>query len=300
MPIAGGLIAAGGSLIGGNQQANSAQNAANAGAQGSRDAINASLAFYNQNRQDNYGGMVTGNSALRRIADMYGLDYYTGQPSWGGVQSSGGDTSTHRPSTMQRMLDPGGLIWNQTSETTPMEFSAGGGSGGGNDMPGSIAHGDGETDFSSFFMTPDFLVRQQQGERAMDRRAASLGGYRSGGNDADHMTFGAQLGAEGYGSYLNTLLNLAGYGQQATGQVGASGQTFGSNIGSSAQHAGDMRASGYQNAGAARGDAWSGVGAGLGSMFGRSGWGGGGGYAPYAPTNWGGVGNSGFGSMFGG
>lgn len=279
MPVAGAAIALGGSLIGGNQQANAAQDAGNAGAQGGRDAIAANVAFYNQNRQDNYGSMVTGNSALRQLAQLYGLDFYTGQPSWDGVQMSGGQTTTDRPSTLQRMLDPGGLWWSQTSSTTPLTFGTGGGGPGGTGSgsggaPGSIQTGGGMPDNSSFYMSPDFLVRMQEGLRAGDRQAAARGGYRGGSHDIDTMRFSANLGAQGFNDYRGALMTMAGFGQQATGQVGNSGQTFGSNIGSAAQNMGNARASGYMNAGNARADAWNGVGSALGSMWGNQGWGG--------------------------
>lgn len=302
MPVAGAAVAAGGSLIGGNQAANAAQDAGNAGAQGSRDAIAAQMAFYNQNRQDNYGGMVLGNSALQRIGQMYGLDTYSGQPSWGGISMSGGETSTDRPSFLERLHDPGGLIWQQESSTTPLQFQTGGGGGGssgtasnnpnpttpggpgpnpnnpGGVVPPSgtnptggqnpITPGTGTADFSSFYQTPDYLVRQQEGMAGLDRGAAARGRLYSGGHDADRMRFGANLGAQGFGSYLDTLFRAAGYGSNATGNVGASGNQFGAGIGQSSQNAGNARASGYAGAGQAWGDAWNGVGAAAGDLWG--------------------------------
>jgi hypothetical protein len=279
MPAAGAIIGAAGSLIGGNQQANAAQDAANAGAQGSRDAIAANMAFYNQSRQDNYGHMVTGNSALRRIAEMYGLDYSTAQPSWDGIQMSGGETTTDKPSFLERLHDPGGLFFQQTSETTPLSFSTGGGSGtGGGTNAGTtsggsgnpIATGTGKADFSSFYQTPDFLVRQREGIQGLDRGAAARGRLFSGGADADRMRFSADLGAQGFGSYLNTLMGIAGLGTSANQTVGGAGQTFGSGIANASQNAGDHRASGYAGAGAARGDAWNGVGSAFGDWWGSS------------------------------
>lgn len=280
MPVAGAAVAAGGSLIGGNQAANAAQDAGNAGAQGGRDAIAANAAFYNQSRQDNYGQMVTGNSALRRIADMYGLDYSTAQPSWNGVSVSGGETTTDKPSFLERLHDPGGLFFQQESSTTPMQFSTGGGggsggggtagAGGGASSGNPIATGTGQADFSSFYKTPDYLARYDEGLSALDRGAAARGRLFSGGADADRMRFGAQQGAQGFQSYLGTLMNLAGFGQQATGQVGAAGQQFGSNIGSASQNMANHRASGYAGAGAARSDAWNGVGSAVGDLWGSS------------------------------
>ena len=285
MPIAGAAVAAGGSLIGGNQNAAAAQDAANAGAQGSRDAINAGLAVYNQQRGDNYNGMIVGNSALNRIADMYGLDYYNGVPSIEGISVTGGETSVSRPSTMQRMLDPGGLIWSQESSTTPMQFSGGGsGSGtgygtgtGGNvdNAPvggnqGQIVRGDGEADFSSFYETPDFIVRRDEAMQGRDRTAAARGRLNSGGHEADVMRLSADLGAQGYGGYLNTLFNLAGHGSNATNTVTSAGGQFGANTGSYLQNMGNARASGYAAAGQARSDALNGVGSAFGDLWGQS------------------------------
>jgi hypothetical protein len=297
MPVAGAAIAAGGSLIAGRRNARAAENAADAGAQGSRDAIAAQMAFYNQNRQDNYGGMVTGNSALRRIAEMYGLDYSTAQPSWNGVSMSGGEATSDSPSTMQRMLDPGGLIWQGSSSTTPLQFQTG---GGGDTNPGTpdplqpnqplptnqnnpppfmpggnpIATGSGTADFSSFYRTPDYLVREREGIQALDRGAAARGRLYSGGADADRMRFGADLGAQGFGSYLGTLMNLAGYGGNATQAVGSAGGQAAAGIGNASQNMGAARASGYLNAAQARNDGWNGFGTALGSLWGNQGWGG--------------------------
>jgi hypothetical protein len=251
LPVAGAIAGAAGSIIGGNRQANAARDAANAQLQGSREAIGANMAFYNQGRQDNYGNMVTGGSALRQLAGLYGLDYYTGQPSWDGVSTSGG------------------------TGRNPMTFSAGGsgqgGAGGQGGMPGTIATGTGMTDYSPFYMSPDYQVRQQEGQQAIDRRNAAMGGYRGGGGDLDTMRFNANLGAQGFGDYRNTLLNLAGFGSQANSQVGAAGQQFGSNIANASQSAGNARASGYLNAGNARNDAWNGVGSAFGQLWGNHG-----------------------------
>lgn len=273
MPAAGLIGSLVGSAVQGNQNANAAQDAANAAQAGSRDQIGANVAFYNQARQDNYGQMVTGNSALRRIAEMYGLDYSTAQPSWEGVSLSGGETTTDRPSTMQRMLDPGGLIWQQESSTSPLSFSTGGGGsgGGGTNTSGNpIATGTGTADFSSFYRTPDFLVREREGIQALDRGAAARGRLYSGGADADRMRFGADLGAQGFGSYLGTLMGLAGYGSNAAGQIGSAGQTFGSNIGNAAGDAGRHRASGYLGMGAARSNMWDQFGSAWGDYYGSS------------------------------
>lgn len=284
----GAVIQGGASLLGGKQQSDAAQNASMAEQQGARDAINANMAVYNQNRQDNYGGMVLGNSAQSMLARLYGLDYYDGLPSWNGVTMTGGQTTTEKKkrTLFDKITDPlnvadqfGGTSYDpmgffssgSSTSTSPMEFSAGNAAGG-TGAPGNVVRGTGQGDLSSFTLSPDYQVRLNQGLNGMDRRAAAMGGYRSGRHDADTMQYSAELGAAGFGDYRNTLLNLAGYGQQAVNQVGQAGRDFGYQSGNALQNAGSSRASGYINSANARSNA-------LNSMAGTFGdwWGGRGG-----------------------
>lgn len=260
----GAVVQGGAALLGGKQQGDAAQQASMAQQQGSRDAINAGLAVYNQGRQDNYGSMVLGNSAQNMLAKLYGLSYYDGMPSWDGISVSGGETTTQKKkrSLFDKFTDPanlagqfGGTSYDpmgffssgSNTSTSPMVFGAGG-SGGSGGAPGNIVQGTGQGDMSSFFLSPDYQVRMTEGANGLNRLAAARGGFRSGRNDADQMQFASNLGAQGFGDYRNTLLNLAGYGQQATQQVGQAGSQFGYQAGQASQNAGNARASGYTNA----------------------------------------------------
>jgi hypothetical protein len=253
-------------LLGGKQQRDAAQSASLAEQQGGRDAINAGLAVYNQNRQDNYNNMVVGNSALSQLAQLYGLNYYDGQPSYGGITVTGGETTEKKKkrSLFDKFTDPlniadqfGGTSYDPAglfssgvnTSTSPMQFGAGGGGAGfgGGSAPGNIVQGGGMPDYSAFYMSPDFLVRQREGIQGLDRGAAARGRLYSGGADADRMRLSADIGAQGFGDYRNSLLNLAGYGQQATSQVGQQGSQLGALAGNAAQNAGNARASGYIN-----------------------------------------------------
>ena len=130
--------------------------------------------------------------------------------------------------------------------------------------------GDGEADFSSFYETPDFIVRRDEAMQGRDRTAAARGRLNSGGHEADVMRLSADLGAQGYGGYLNTLFNLAGHGSNATNTVTSAGGQFGANTGSYLQNMGNARASGYAAAGQARSDALNGVGSAFGDLWGQS------------------------------
>lgn len=255
-----------GEAVQGNQQRVAADNAANSSIQGNRDAINAGMAVYNQNRQDNYNNMVVGNSALNMLAKMYGLDHYTGTPSYQGITVSGGETTVDKPSTFQKFMDPGGLWWSQSSNTTPMQFSAGGsgptvGTVGGNALvggtaasngatgtaPGNIVTGTGQADYSSFFMGPDYQVKLKGGLQGADRSAAARGSLYSGRHAADITDYAGDMATSAFGDYKNSLLNLAGFGSQAVGNVGSAGNQFGSQAGNAAANMGNARASGYVN-----------------------------------------------------
>ncbi|MGH6631734.1 MAG: hypothetical protein ACREB0_00115 [Sphingopyxis sp.] len=121
--------------------------------------------------------------------------------------------------------------------------------------PGSTpaAPGAGGTpDYSNFFASPDFKFRQQQGDQAITRNAAALGGLASGNTGTALTEYSSNLAAGEYGNYFNRLASLAGIGQSAVNTSTQAGLTTASNIGNAAQNGADARASGI----AAGADAW--------------------------------------------
>jgi len=276
MPAAGPIIGAVGSLAGGAMGANAAGNAANAQTQASRDAINAQLAMYNQNRADTMPYQVTGVGALNMLAQMYGLptQAFTGG---GGITVSGGESAPKKKRSLFDKLtdpanlagqfggtsyDPLGLFGKPGQSTTPMQFNFGGGAGG---ATGTATPGTGVADFSQFYKTPDYLVAMQEGIQGLDRGAAARGRLYSGGADADRMRLASNIGSGAFSNFQNNLFRLAGFGGQANSQLNQLGQNAAGGISSAMQNAGQARASGYLN----QGDAWSNALSGVGYSLGR-------------------------------
>lgn len=287
MPAAGPIIGAVGSLAGGAMQSNAAGQAANASTQAGRDQIAATLAMFNQSRNDTMPYQATGVGALNLLAQMYGLPTMAFNPS-GNITMTGGQPAKKKKRSLFDKLtdpanlagqfggtsyDPMGFFGKPGQELTPMQFSVGGGAGGtggGN----TYSPGTGVADFSAFYQTPDYLVARDEGLQGLSRLAASRGGYRSGRMDADTMRFASNLGSSAFGNFQNNLFRLAGFGGQANQQLNQLGQNASSQVGNALYNAGQARSNAFLNQGQAMSNAWNGVGSSIGSMFGSGGWGG--------------------------
>ncbi len=283
MPAAGPIIGAVGSVAGGAMQSNAAGQAAGASTQASRDQINATLAMYNQSRNDTMPYQATGVGALNMLAQMYGLptQAFTGG---GGITVTGGEPAKKKkrslfdkftdPANLAGQFggtsyDPMGFFGKPGQEVTPLSIQAGaGGSGGGT---GQVTPGTGVADFSAFYQTPDYLVARDEGMQGLNRLAASRGGFRSGRNDADIMRFASNLGSSAFGNFQNNLFRLAGFGGQANSQLNQLGQNASSQIGNATYNAGQARANAYLNQGQAWNNALQGVGTAAGQYWGSRG-----------------------------
>lgn len=283
MPVAGALIGAAGSAVGGKMGADAAGNAADAQTQAGRDAINAQLAMFNQSRADTMPYQTTGVGALHLLAQMYGLPTQAAGGGSGGITVTGGDPIPGKKrSTFDKFTDPlniakqfGGTSYDPMGffssggggGKTPLQFNidSGGGAGG---TGGGVNPGTGVADFSQFYQTPDYLVAMQEGVQGLDRGAAARGRLYSGGADADRMRFASNLGSSAFGNFQNTLFRLAGIGGQANSQLNQLGQNTGNQVGNQFNNIGQARASGYMNQGNAWNNALQGVGYSAGQLWG--------------------------------
>ena len=100
-------------------------------------------------------------------------------------------------------------------------------------------------DFSSFFKSPSYQFRLDEGIRALDRSASARGRLGSGAHSRDLVEYGQGLASTEFNNYANRLATLAGYGQTAVGTAGAIGQQAAANAGSFLAEAGAARGSGY-------------------------------------------------------
>lgn len=288
MPAAGAIVGAVGSLAGGAMQSNAAGQAANASTQAGRDQINATLAMYNQSRNDTMPYQATGVGALNLLAQMYGLPTQAFNPGSGITVTGGEPAKKKKRSLFDKLTDPAnlagqfggtsydpmGFFGKPGQEVTPLNIQVGAGGSGG--AGGGYAPGTGVADFSAFYQTPDYLVARDEGLQGLNRLAASRGGFRSGRNDADVMRFASNLGSQAFGNFQNNLFRLAGFGGQANSQLNQLGQNASNQVGNALYSAGQARSNAFLNQGQAMSNAWNGVGSSLGSLWGNGGWGGGG------------------------
>lgn len=95
-----------------------------------------------------------------------------------------------------------------------------------------------------FQATPGYQFRFSEGVRAIDRGAAARGMLDSGARLRALMSYGQNLAADEYQNYLNRLLTLAGFGQQATVQSAAATAPFFSGATQAAMNAGTASGAG--------------------------------------------------------
>ena len=109
---------------------------------------------------------------------------------------------------------------------------------------------------------PGYAFGQQQGQQALDRKAAAGGGRVSGASLKAASSYATDYATTGYGAAyqrrqdrLNRLASLAGIGQTATGASAAAGGASANAISGIIGSQGDARAAGQL----AQGNIWSGA-----------------------------------------
>ncbi len=108
-----------------------------------------------------------------------------------------------------------------------------------------------DSDFSSFYASPDYEFRMAEGVKAIDRSAAARGLLNSGAAVKAQQRFGQGLASAEFGNYWNRLAGLAGVGQAATDSTTAAGTNAANNISNAYINQGNARASAYLNTGSA-------------------------------------------------
>lgn len=101
--------------------------------------------------------------------------------------------------------------------------------------------------YESFFASPDFQFRQQQGDKNINNWFAARGGAQSGNALKALTEYNSNLAAGEFGNWFNRQLGLTGVGQTANAQNAAAGTNNAALAGNAAMAAGDARASGILN-----------------------------------------------------
>jgi hypothetical protein len=110
-----------------------------------------------------------------------------------------------------------------------------------------------------FEADPGYAFRLAEGQKALDRQAASRGGLISGGALRAATRYGQEMGSQeftnAYNRYqtnranqLNPLQSMAGQGQTTAAQLGQAGQNYATGAGEALTSGAAARASGYVGA----------------------------------------------------
>lgn len=124
---------------------------------------------------------------------------------------------------------------------------------------------------NDFKQDPGYDFRMQEGQKALERSAASRGGLQSGGTMKAITQYGQNFASNEYGNAYNRfnadrdrrfgrLSNIAGMGVGAINQTSAAGQNYANNAGNNMMGAANAQGA----AGIAQANAWNGTLSGIG------------------------------------
>jgi hypothetical protein len=254
--IWGAVAIAGASLVGAGVSANASRRAGNAAARGADAATGESARQYDTTRADLAPYRVTGTGALNQIGRLFGLPTTTSE-QWQSQQPQlVGDTELPAGTTTKHVGKGWYEVWYGGQRIGTLRP---GGSNGqfindtGADIPGLMRQSQQQSqtsmtpsgpDMSSFFTSPGYQFRRDEGMRGLERSAAARGGAFSGNALRALSEFNSNLASNEFGNYFNQLASIAGIGQTATNQTAAYGADHAANAGRNALAAGEARASG--------------------------------------------------------
>ena len=136
--------------------------------------------------------------------------------------------------------------------------------------------GEAGPDYSSFYKSPGYDFRFNEGQRALERSGASQGRYFSGGMGRELQRYGQGVASGEFNNYANRLASLAGIGQVATQSTGQMGSNASNQMAQSTMAGGQAAASGIVGSNNAMGQGIQGAagafGAGIQQYGGNEGW----------------------------
>jgi len=236
--------------------ANRAGAAGSAAARGANNATAESARQYDVTRADLAPYRTTGTGALNTLGRLFGLPTTTSE-QWSSEQPQlVGDTELPAGTTTKEVGKGWYEVWYGGQRIGMLR--PGGGNGRfindtGADIPGLMRQSQQQTqaanspagpDMSSFFESPGYQFRREEGTRGVERSAAARGGAFSGNALRALAEFNSGLASQEFGNYFNQLAGIAGIGQTATNQTAAYGADHAATAGANARYAGEARASG--------------------------------------------------------
>lgn len=252
--ILGGLSVA--STVYGARQAGKAGEAAARGA----DAATAETARqYDQTRADLSSGRSLYEGANALLGQLYGIPIQTSAQFQNEQPMLVGDTELPAGTTTKSVGGGWYEVWNGGQRIGTLR--PGGANGQfindtGVDInalfeqrrqqaaPNMSGGTPGQPNMSSFFASPDYGFRRDEGIRGIERTAAARGGAASGNALRALAEFNSNLASGEFNNYRDSLFRAAGLGGDSTNQTAAYGAQAASQAGRNALIAGDARASG--------------------------------------------------------
>jgi hypothetical protein len=254
----GALIGAGASLIGGALGSSGAKSAARAQSAAQQAAINEQRRQFDITNQQQQPWVNSGTGALAKLNQLYGISQYQAP-----AQLPANLASYDAWAQGQQQQTTGNPVRDLLNRSRPPSYEdytsavdAYRGQGKMTPMTGVVGMegppGASGPDLSDFYNSPDYQFALQQGQQAIERRAAAGGGRFSGNLGTALAEHGQGLATQHLGNYTSRLLQLAGLGQGSATSLGQFGANMAGNVGNLMVGQGDARASGI--AGSA--DAW--------------------------------------------
>lgn len=244
-------------VVSGAMASSSARRAGNAAARGADAATNESARQYDQTRADLSPWRTTGGGAINALGRLFGLPTTTPEQFSAAQDQLVGDTMLPAGTTTKDVGKGWYEVWNGGQRIGTLRP---GGENGrfindtGTDIEGlrrQSAQGGstpgGAPDMSSFFQSPGYQFRRDEGTRGIERTAAARGGAFSGNALKALAEFNSGLASQEFGNYFNQLSSIAGTGQTATNQTAAYGADAANQAGRNALYAGNARASGIED-----------------------------------------------------
>lgn len=207
--IAGGALASG--VIG----AAATKSAAGTQAQGTADALAEQQREYDTSMGLQQNAISTGDTARNKLAGLLGLNT-TGT-------AAGFDGAAYLAANPD-------VAANATFAANPYQhYTEYGQAEGRAYTPTANASG---TDSASSVLAsdPGYAFRLQQGQQAIDNKAAAGGSYFSGAALKAASAYNSGQASQEYGNYVNQLSSLAGAGQTASNAASNTASTYGTNV----------------------------------------------------------------------
>jgi len=215
MGIAGAI--AGAAVVGGISTVAAGSSAASATRDAAQQSADVQKYIYDTTRSDYAPSRAIGNSAMSKLAGLYG------------VQPAATTTSTGQTYTL-----PGGGTYTVPGTTTT--------------APASTASSD---PYGGFTATPGYQFRLDQGMKAIQRMASARGKLWTPETLNSIGATQQGIASDEFGKYVGGLQSLAGVGQSATGAVAGAGQSYANGASSAYTAAGQANAANALNTGSA-------------------------------------------------